>query len=239
MSTDNKKTVGIIGAMKEEIEAVKEMATNTTKETYSGIEFVSGKIFDVNVVIAVCGIGKVFAAICAQTMILKYSPDIIINVGVAGALSNTLNIGDIAIADSVVQYDMDTTPVGDPLGLISGINIINFPCEKQCVSLLKDCCNELGYNYNVGVIASGDKFVNGKDLKKMITDNFNAVSCEMEGGSIGHVCYVNNTDFCVLRAMSDSGDENSHNDYAESLAKASNSAFSVLSFFLKKCSLIV
>ena len=234
MFTSNKKLVGIIGAMKPEIEAVKNIVENPETETVSGIEFVKGQIYGVDVVVAVCGIGKVFAAICAQTMILKYSPDVIINVGVAGALSPELSIGDIAIADSVVQHDMDTTPVGDPPGLISGINIVNFPCNSDVVSLFEECCKERGCNYRVGVIASGDCFVNGKETKKRITDNFNAISCEMEGGSIGHVCYVNGVDFCVLRAMSDSGDENSHNDYAVSLAKASDAAFGVLDIFLRK-----
>lgn len=233
-TNSNKKIVGIIGAMKSEIESVQGMVENSKTVTISGTDYVYGEIYGVNVVVAMCGIGKVFAAMCAQTMILTFKPDVVINVGVAGALSQGLNIGDIAIADSVVQHDMDTTPVGDPLGLISGINIINFPCSSEHVKIFEDCAKELNANYEVGVIASGDCFVNGKEMKKRITDNFNAISCEMEGGSIGHVCYMNKTAFCVVRAMSDCGDENSHNDYAESLAKASDVAFKLLDLFLKK-----
>ncbi len=234
MFTNSKKIIGIIGAMKSEIEAVQGMVENAKTVTISGTDYVYGEIYGVNVVVAMCGIGKVFAAMCAQTMILTFKPDVVINVGVAGALSKGLGIGDIAIADSVVQHDMDTTPVGDPLGLISGINIINFPCSEPDVKVFEECAKELGANYEVGVIASGDCFVNGKEMKKRITDNFNAISCEMEGGSIGHVCYMNKTAFCVVRAMSDCGDENSHNDYAESLAKASDVAFRLLDSYLRK-----
>ena len=233
-TNSNKKIIGIIGAMKSEIEAVQGMVENSKTVKIGGTDYVYGEIYGVNVVVAMCGIGKVFAAMCAQTMILTFKPDVVINVGVAGSLSSKLGIGDLAIADSVVQHDMDTTPVGDPLGLISGINIINFPCSAEYVSIFETCAKELEANYEIGVIASGDCFVNGKEMKKRITDNFNAISCEMEGGSIGHVCYMNDTKFCVVRAMSDCGDENSHNDYAVSLAKASDVAFKLLDRFLRK-----
>ena len=116
--------IGIIGAMGVEVLALAELLENKKCEKISGIEYMSGTIYGKDVVLAVCGIGKVFAAICAQTMILKYNPDVIINTGVAGTLSDELSIGDIAIADSVVQHDMDTSPLGDPVGMLSDINII-------------------------------------------------------------------------------------------------------------------
>ena len=98
---------GIIGAMKIEIEALNAQMENRQTKTVSGIEFTSGTLCGREVVTAVCGIGKVFAAMCAQTMILLYSPDRIINTGVAGSLSTKLNIGDIAVSDFVVEHDMD------------------------------------------------------------------------------------------------------------------------------------
>ena len=120
---------GIIGAMKIEIEALNAQMENRQTKTVSGIEFTSGTLCGREVVTAVCGIGKVFAAMCAQTMILLYSPDRIINTGVAGSLSTKLNIGDIAVSDFVVEHDMDTSPLGDPVGMISGINIVDIPAD--------------------------------------------------------------------------------------------------------------
>lgn len=116
---------GIIGAMKIEIEALNAQMENRQTKTVSGIEFTSGTLCGREVVTAVCGIGKVFAAMCAQTMILLYSPDRIINTGVAGSLSMKLNIGDIAVSDFVVEHDMDTSPLGDPVGMISGLSLIH------------------------------------------------------------------------------------------------------------------
>ena len=119
----NYNKIGIIGAMQIEVEALCAAMENTERETVGNMTFVYGDLRGKKVVCAKCGIGKVFAAMCAQTMILKYAPDCIINSGVAGTLSETLSIGQIALADQVVQHDMDTSALGDPVGLISGINV--------------------------------------------------------------------------------------------------------------------
>ena len=122
---------GIIGAMHIEVETIKSLMENKISETISGVEYVRGSLHGKEIVIAACGIGKVAAAMCTQTMILKYSPECIINTGVGGSLSTKLAIGDIAVAESLVQHDMDTSPLGDPIGLISGINIVNIPADKK------------------------------------------------------------------------------------------------------------
>ena len=75
------KITGIIGAMKVETDSLKAKVENATRETISGIEFVSGTLCGVPVVIAQCGIGKVFAAMCAQTMILRFGATRIIKIG--------------------------------------------------------------------------------------------------------------------------------------------------------------
>ena len=212
---------GIIAAMQIEIDLLKaSLEGEITTETFSGIEFTQGIIGDEPVVLAVCGIGKVFAAICAQTMILKYAPDLIINTGVAGTLTERLGIGDIAVADRVVQHDMDTTALGDPPGLISGINTVYFPCSEAAVKEFERCIAESGTKSVTGVIASGDLFVHDPAVKERITERFGAVAAEMEGGAIGHVCYVGGTDFIVIRAISDSADGTSCEDYG-AFAKAS------------------
>ena len=97
--------IGIIGAMQMEIDNLKEAMTDTTVSTYSGVEFVKGNIDGKEVVAAVCGIGKVFAAICAEAMILKFDVDMIVNIGVAGSLTKDLSVLDIAVAKNVVQTD--------------------------------------------------------------------------------------------------------------------------------------
>ncbi len=219
--------IGIIGAMDVEVENLKAKIENKKTEVFSGIEFVSGKIFDKDVVVAKCGIGKVFAAICAEAMILKYNPEFIINTGVAGTLTCKLSIGDVAISESLCQHDMDTSPIGDPKGLLSGINIINIPADEYLVNLAEKVIKEQNINCKKGVIASGDQFIASKEQKDFILSEFSAIACEMEGASIGHVCYVNDVKFLVLRAISDSADNSSHMDYPTFLKMASENSTKV------------
>lgn len=205
--------IGIIGAMDIEINALKEELENPETEVISGIEFTKGLLCEKEVVLAVCGIGKVFAAICAQTMILRYSPECIINTGVGGSLTQSLKVGDIAVSTGAVQHDMDTSPLGDPKGMISGINIIQIPADEKMADYVQRAARDLGIVCEKGVIASGDRFVADAESKKYIKDNFGAIVCEMEGASIGHVCYVNAVPFVIIRSVSDNANGDAGMDY--------------------------
>ena len=208
------KPIGIIAAMTIEAEGILAKMNDVTTETVSGVTFSEGKLHGVPCVVAVCGIGKVFAALCAQTMILRYQPRLILNSGVAGSLSESLTIGDIAVAESLVQHDMDTSALGDPVGLISGINVVHLPCDEGESARLAGCAASLeGVSVKRGVIASGDKFMSDGSEKCRIADTFGAVACEMEGAAIGQVCYVNHVPCAVMRAISDGGDEDAALDY--------------------------
>ncbi len=230
----NKVEIGIIGAMQIEIDGIKALMEDSVTINISGIEFVKGKIYGKNVVTAVCGIGKVFSAVCAQTMILGFSPDVIINTGVAGTLTDELSIGDVAIADKVVQHDIDTTALGDEPGLISGLNIVYIPTDDNITGILSESVKELGLNCKTGTIATGDCFINDNEKKKSIIDKFSAIACEMEGGAIAQTCYINNVPFSILRAISDGGDENSHLDYSAFLKKAAETSIEVIKKFIAR-----
>ena len=205
--------IGIIAAMNVEMDGLRAHMESPASETVSGVTFVRGIIEGREVVTAVCGIGKVFAALCAQTMILRYAPEAIINTGVAGTLTDELSIGNLAVSSCVVQHDMDTSAIGDPVGLISGINMVEIPADKALTERLCAAAETVGVKTLTGCIASGDQFVASPGRKTFITDTFSAIACEMEGAAIGQVCYVNGVPFCVLRAISDSADGSSHMDY--------------------------
>jgi adenosylhomocysteine nucleosidase len=132
---------------------------------------------------------------------------------VAGTLSDKLSVGDIAVADDVVQHDMDTSPLGDPVGLISGLNMVHMPSDTALADAVCAAIEKTGGNWLRGTIASGDVFVADAAKKTYIRDNFGAIACEMEGAAIGHVCTVNHVPFVVIRAISDGGNEDSPMDY--------------------------
>ena len=223
--------IGIIGAMDIEVDAIISSMSEKNEKIISGIKYVSGKIFDKNVVVAKCGVGKVFAAICAQTMIIEYSPKVIINTGVAGSLVSGFNVLDIAIAKSVVQHDMDTSALGDPKGLISGINVVYIDTNVNVQNALKTASCTVKCNVKEGVIASGDKFISDKEEKLQLNKSFNAIACEMEGASIGQVCYVNQVPFGVLRAISDG--DGAEMDYMTFAPLAAKQSINIIIEFIK------
>ena len=226
--------IGIIGAMKIEVEKLCDMAENVKKEKIGGIEFCTGTLCGHEVVIAVCGVGKVFAAMCAQAMILHHSPDMVINTGVAGGLSPSLHLLDVAISTAVVQHDMDTSPLGDPVGLISGINRVELPASASLGQRIAKAAASLGKYYEFGVIASGDQFIADPTRKDTIADTFGAIACEMEGAAIGQVCYVNGVDFVILRAISDhASDEAGSLEYPELCQKAAEASQKLIEAFFK------
>lgn len=225
--------IGIIGALEAEIAGLRALLEGAEAKKVGGIEFVAGKISGKDVVTARCGVGKVFAAMCAQAMILEYAPDVIINTGVAGALSPELEIGDIIIAQSVCQHDMDTSALGDPAGMVSGINTIFFPTDENTAIRLIEFAQNMKAPKKRGIIASGDKFVSDVGEKEEIYKRFGASACDMEGAAIGQVCYVNGVPFCVVRAISDTANGQAAEDYTRFASGVAICSAAVLAGFIK------
>lgn len=221
---------GIICAMKIEAEGIISEMENKEVAVISGIEFTKGILYNKDIVVAVCGVGKVFAAACAQTMILKYAPKEVINVGVAGSLVPELKVFDVAVARDLCQHDMDTSAIGDPVGLISGVNMVKFPACERVNNALIECLKNSGLNYNEGTIASGDLFVAEREKKNWIRDSFDAIACEMEGGAVAQICYINGVDFSVLRAISDE----EGGDYALFAKKAAENSAMIIKEYVKR-----
>ena len=222
---------GIICAMEIELEKILLVTENKEETVISGKKYIKGSICGKNIVASVSGVGKVNAAICAQSMILRFSPNIIINSGVAGGLSDTIATTDIVIADKVVQHDIDMTTVGKNPGYIIGLDTVEIKCDKKITDALCRSVKKLGIHYETGTIASGDQFINGGEKVKYIKTVFNASATEMEGAAIGQVCALNNVPFCVLRSISDKADSVSHidNQTFEKIA-SENSAGAIIGF---------
>ncbi len=228
--------IGIIGAMDIEVSSLKELMDNIKTKTISTVKFYVGEIKGIKAVVATAGVGKVNAAVCTQTMIMEFNPDIIINVGVAGGLSPELGIGDVAVADMVVEHDMDTTPIGDEAGFITGIDKVYMDCDKKISQIMYDASCEIeGIKVVRGTIASGDQFIASDEQRNRILSTFkNVVAAEMEGASIGHVCTMNNKPFAVLRAISDGANSDSHMDFPTfTKLAAKNSTNIILKMFEK------
>lgn len=225
--------IGLIGAMEVELAHLIADLKDARVECVSGTDYHVGRIDGVEVVIAKCGIGKVAAAVVAQTMILRYAPTLIVNTGVGGTLSPRLSVGDIAISYRAVQHDMDTSPLGDPVGLISGINKIYFDAERDAAERLLSLAEGLSLHAVGGTVCSGDRFVASPHEKERICSLFDdAIVCEMEGGAIAHTAYLSSVPFVIVRSISDSADGSSHMDYPTFLSLAAERSYTLVRAFL-------
>ena len=225
--------IGIIGAMKVEIEKIRSLTENKKTQTVSGIDFVSGTLGGREIVTAVCGIGKVSAAICAEAMILSFSPECIINTGVGGGLASQLRVCDAVIADSFVQHDMDTVVFGDPAGYLYDLDRVEIPADTKVFETLSKAAEMTGgFKIYPGRIASGDQFIASAERKQFIIDTFGAAVCEMEGASMAQVCFKNSVPFGAVRAISDNEDGSGHISYEEFLPQAAENAAKIIENFV-------
>ena len=199
--------IGIIGALDIELERLIGAMREPAHREISGVPFTCGKLLGTDVVIARAGVGKVNAAVCAQTMALIYEPELIINSGVSGALVPELRVGDVVIGTDVVQHDVDTTALGDEPGFVSTVDRLSFPLDNFASTAIAAAAEDHTF--------------------------FSAVTCEMEAGAIAHVCFLNRIPCAVIRSISDGGNEEAPMSYEEFLPLAAKNSSELTLAYLK------
>lgn len=220
------KIVGIIGAMEEEVIALRRKMQVENTHTIAGMEFYEGTIDTVKVLLVRCGIGKVNAAICTQILIDRFNANYIINTGVAGGLHPDINIGDIVISSDTVEHDMDVTAFGHGKGEIPRMDRSFFEADATLVEAAQEAAENLKGEHKIfiGRIASGDQFVSSIKVKEDIYSTFTAYCAEMEGAAIAHTCYLNQVPFVVIRAISDKADHSAEVNFDEFVNLAARNA---------------
>lgn len=231
--------IAIIGAMDCEISAIKKEMFDLKEENYADLKIFTGTINGKFIILAQSGIGKVNAALNTQYIIDTYKPNIIINTGVAGGISDELDIGDIVIGTYLVQHDFDVTVLGYARGyMCTGVEKdkpTKYYCDKELVEKFQSCLeqNMSKQKIHLGIIASGDKFISGKEIKKEINEYFGAIAVEMEGCAIAQVATKNKIPFVVTRAISDLADgkvAQYQNEFEEKMSEVSTQTIKI---FLK------
>ena len=220
--------IGIIGAMDSEVEAIFAQMASKDKIQINNLTFYKGKIFDKDLVVVKCGVGKVNAALCTQLLILTFKVDCVINTGIAGATGKGLNIYDFVVSTEALYHDFDTTFFGYKLGQVPGMPE-TFKADEKLTNLAVQVFekSDLAKNHKIqkGLIASGDQFIAGGEKKNFIVENFHPLCVEMEGCAIAHACHANGVPFVIIRCMSDCADENVQSTYEEEKASKVSSNF--------------
>ena len=207
--------IGIIGAMEEEVAALKSEMADAKVTEFASMTFYKGTLCGKDTVVVRSGIGKVNAAICAQILVDKFGVDTLINTGIAGSLKAEINIGDIVVSTDAIQHDMDATGFGYEPGVIPRMPVSCFEADKRLVKAAEDACKEAVPEVGVfaGRIVSGDQFISDRQVKNRITAQFGGMCTEMEGAAIAQAAYLNSIPFVIIRAISDKADDSATVDY--------------------------
>lgn len=210
------KKLGIIGAMTVEVETLKAQMVDLQITCRAGMEFYEGVLEGLPVVVVVCGVGKVNAALCVQVLCDCFGVTHVVNTGVAGSLNNALDIGDLVISKDAMYHDFDCHPINDhyAVGQVPGLSVLAFPADEQLIQAAYDAAEQVQPGHNrIGRVASGDQFVCSAKQKEYIIAHTGALCTEMEGAAISHAAWKNGVPFVVIRAISDKADASAEMDY--------------------------
>ena len=222
--------VGIIGAMEEEVNLLRNELTERVDTEIANYHFYEGYLGNMQVVILKSGIGKVNAAIGTTLLIDKFKPDVVINTGSAGGFKKGMKVGDVVVSTEVRHHDVDVTAFGYEYGQVPGMPPA-YEADAKLVSVCKDVIENLpDVNVHQGLIVTGDSFINDSKRVADILGHFDGVAAvEMEAAPIAQTCYQFGVPFVVTRSISDSADEEANLSFDELLETASiNSAKMVM-----------
>ena len=227
------KYIGIIAAMSEEIASIKKLMSDISVKNIYELEFTLGIIHSKNVVLVKCGVGKVNAARTTQILIDNFDLEYVINVGTAGGLNENIEIGDVVIAEKLVQHDFDITAGGHEKGYITNTGRF-FYSDEALVAKSKNVISNMNEEFKaiVGLIATGDIFVQDIKVKDEIKEIFDADCVEMEGAAIAQVCYLDKIPFIVIRSISDKPNGNNSIDFEKFLELACERYSKFIDIFL-------
>jgi len=225
--------IGILCAMREELEPVLEKVEVTEIIEYARNRFYKAKFQNKNLILAYSKIGKVNSATTATIMIEKFGAKKILFSGVAGAIDSDLKIGDLIIATKTTQHDVDLRVFGYEPGYIPESRVF-FDCDKKLNDIAKKVANKMGIKLKEGIIASGDQFIHSKEKKEWIRKTFGASAIDMEGGAVGCVTWIFDVPFFMLRAISDTAEEGAGVDFDKFLEESSEVSAKFLIQMLKE-----
>jgi adenosylhomocysteine nucleosidase len=205
----------IVSAMQEELSSVLALMPDEHKVAVGGREFFDGHLHGHAVVAVLARIGKVAAATTATALIERFKVDRIVFTGVAGGIAPGVNVGDVVVAESFLQHDLDASPIF-PKYEVPLYGVSRFATDAGLTQLLADAARKAlpDAKLHRGLVVSGDRFVStSAESRALQTALPDALAVEMEGAAIAQVCHDYDVPFAAVRTISDRADDDAHVDF--------------------------
>lgn len=229
MTITTPRRIAIVGAMQQELRSLLAHMPDQTPVLRAGREFWAGHLEGCEVVVVLSGIGKVAAATTATLLLTEFDVDRIVFTGTAGGLAAGVNVGDVVVADALLQHDMDASPLF-PRHEVPLYGRSRFAADPGLSDTLDDAARRAldehgapGARVHRGLIVSGDRFVSQRsendELRERLPD---ALAVEMEGAALAQVCHDFGVPFAVVRTVSDRADDTAHVDFNQFVAEVAS-----------------
>lgn len=227
--------VGLVGAMKEEVEALVEALEAPLAVNGRLSRFYRGRIEGVEVVVAKTGVGKVLSALTAAEMIERFKPERLIFTGIAGGIGPGLSIGDLVVGTDSIQYDIDVSGLGMPIGKIPFTHYREIAADEELLASMRSYKAD-GYRVHFGRILTGDIFVTDQHTERLapLFRELEGLAVEMEGASVALTAAVFGVPCLILRFISDGADGSAPKDFQKFLKGCSRHALEAVRFLLKQ-----
>jgi adenosylhomocysteine nucleosidase len=228
-------TTAIVSAMHEELAAVLELMPDERRQVVGGREFWLGHLHGQPVVAVLSRIGKVAAATTATALIERFGVARIVFTGVAGGLALGVNVGDVVVADSFLQHDLDASPIF-PKYQVPLYGVDRFAADPALSARLAVAAQRAlpGVRLHRGLVVSGDRFVSTTAESRTLQAALpQALAVEMEGAAIAQVCHDYGVAFAAVRTVSDRADDAAHGDFVRFVREvASRHSAAIVNAFL-------
>ncbi|MGM0897143.1 MAG: 5'-methylthioadenosine/S-adenosylhomocysteine nucleosidase [Bacillota bacterium] len=227
--------IGIIGAMEEEVELLRNQLADTSVREIANSEFTTGTYKGQELILLKSGIGKVNAAMTTTILMQEFKPDLVLNIGSAGGFDEELEVGAVVISDEVRHHDVDATVFGYELGQVPQMPAA-YIANKELIELAVEAVNEIGeHQHAVGLIATGDSFMSDPERVALVKQQFpDMKAAEMEAAAVAQVCFQYDTAFVVIRALSDIAGKESSISFDEFLPVAAKHSTEIVLRVIEK-----
>ena len=226
--------IGVLTAMTSEFEQLAKLLDGVIACSHNGIDYLTGRVGDNEIVLRQCGIGKVNAALGAAELIRAFSPDAMVSTGVAGGIDCCLGVMDVVVSSSIVYHDV-WCGMGCEYGQVQGMPAVFAADETMCrvaQSLNDDADNTT--RIHAGLICTGDQFITDRSELDKIKSNFPAgLAVDMESAAIAQTCHIYGVPFVSFRIISDTPGVDKHIEQYENFwGEMANRSFGVTRRFL-------
>jgi adenosylhomocysteine nucleosidase len=252
--------IAIVSAMREELRALLEQMPDEAPQVRGGREFWVGHLHGHEVVAVLSGIGKVAAATTATLLCAEFGVERAVFTGTAGGLHERVRVGDVVVADALLQHDMDASPIF-PRYEVPLYGTDRFAADASMAAALQAAARavladarakepdrdgldatllgEFGIDapeVHSGLVVSGDRFVASAGESSALRTSFpDALACEMEGAAVAQVCFDFGVPFAVIRTVSDRADDLAHVDFNRFIAEiASRYSVAIVRRYLRR-----